>query len=305
MKPKKPMKTPPTMRRVSKSGKHQSPIKRAPPQGPTVVGDSLASIGYQESTAVRYLFYSYAAYCDAGSITDWSCTNWCSGDDYTLSDITTFSDSNTNTFGYVGYNAAHNEIVVSYRGTEATSIQDWIDDLTFDKTALQFMGVDGAQVHSGFYNCYLALQAASQSAVQNLLSQYPDATVYFTGHSLGGAITTIATLDAADNWGLDSSQIGHISFGSPRVGDATFANVFTDMVGSDNHYRVVNDHDIVPHVPLEIQGFHHIPTEVWLHGDDATICNDSGEDPSCSDSLLLATSVYDHLHYYGYAQGPC
>jgi len=92
-----------------------------------------------------------------------------------------------------------------------------------------------------------------------------------------------------------------MTYGSPRVGDATFASAFTQYVGENNHFRVVNDNDLVPHVPLEIMGFHHIATEVWLHDGETTVCNSSGEDPSCADSVI-GDSIFDHLHYYGYFQ---
>jgi len=269
--------------------------------GPAVVHDSLPSIGYQEPTGVRYLYYSYAAYCSANSLTQWNC-KWCSGNDYTLTDVSTVSDSATNTFGYVGYNSAHNEIVVSFRGTDPVSLQNWISDLTFGKTNLDFMGTTGVQVHSGFLAAYQNVADATQAAVSSLRSQYPSATVYFTGHSLGGALTTLATLDAVVSWGVDGGHIGHITFGSPRVGDSNFATLFTQKVGANNHLRLVNDADVVPHLPMEMMGFHHISTEVWLKGDTAKVCNSSGEDPSCSDSLLIAASVWDHIHYYNYLQ---
>jgi len=299
-----PSKTPKTPKapKAPKQPKHNSTAQPRPRKinQPVPVGDDLATIGYQEATALRYLWYSYAAYCDAGDITNWSC-QWCTGDDYTLEQVSTVYDAPSDTFGFIGYNDAHNEIVVSYRGTQPTSLTNWITDLSFAKTDLNFAGVNGAHVHSGFYNSYLAVAPDTQSAVFALQSQFPSANIYFTGHSLGGALATLGTLDAVVAWGLPGTSMGHITFGSPRVGDATFASAFTQYVGTSNHFRLVNDDDLVPHLPMELMGFHHISTEVWLHGDSAQICNSSGEDPSCSDSVL-GISVYDHIHYFGYLQ---
>jgi len=284
-------------------GKIHTPIKRPvhtrpSPSLPRPVQDNLATTGYVEANAVRYLFYSYAAYCSSSALTSWNCP-WCSGDDYTLTDVSTVSDDPSNSFGFVGYNSAHDEIVVSFRGTEPTSLTNWVEDLTIDK--VDFPGVSGAHVHSGFYNNYLSVSQQTETAVDALLALYPSATVYFTGHSLGGAMATVATLDAAVSWNIAGDQLAHYSFGSPRVGDPTFATSFTTIVGSDNHYRVVNDDDLVPHVLPMIAGFHHIPTEVWLHDGTDTVCDSSGEDPQCSDSTL-GLSVYDHVHYFGYFQ---
>jgi hypothetical protein len=97
----------------------------------------------------------------------------------------------------------------------------------------------------------------------------------------------------------------------------------------------VNDLDPVPHLPLQIQGYHHVPTEVWFDGKEYVNCDGSGrsilifllqlwgkilrrmrslapftgklyvitdfvgEDPNCSDSTIFAFSVHDHLSYMG------
>jgi len=54
------------------------------------------------------------------------------------------------------------------------------------------------------------------------------------------------------------------------------------------------------------QGFRHQPTEVWENPAESMnfkVCNaTNGEDPKCSDSVIR-DSVYDHLHYYGIAEG--
>ncbi len=56
--------------------------------------------------------------------------------------------------------------------------------------------------------------------------------------------------------------------------------------------------DIVPHVPPESFGFNHVPVEVWYDEPSTSfkVCNDSGEDPTCADSVL-GDSVQDHLDY--------
>ena len=62
----------------------------------------------------------------------------------------------------------------------------------------------------------------------------------------------------------------------------------------------------VPHLPNEEQDpfdpFHHVPQECWEQksGPEFILCDaDNGEDPHCSDSVLIPDSVDDHLHYFG------
>ncbi|OMO53724.1 lipase-like protein [Corchorus capsularis] len=78
-----------------------------------------------------------------------------------------------------------------------------------------------------------------------------------------------------------------------------------------NTFRVTNDHDIVPHLPpyytyFPKKTYHHFPTEVWLYSVGLgslvykveKVCDDSGEDPTCSRSVT-GNSITDHLNYFG------
>ena len=69
-------------------------------------------------------------------------------------------------------------------------------------------------------------------------------TVWFGGHSLGGALATLA----ADRFG---DTAGSCTIGSPRVGDRLFAAGF-DARFADRVLRYVNDADIVTHVPTPL-----------------------------------------------------
>jgi len=278
-----------------KGGGGKSDLKSMPPVKAEATPPPLPA--YSQTLGERYLKHSYAAYCSTPSIKNWNC-KWCeSSADNTMTGITVVEDSHTDTLAFIGYNEANGIIEVTFRGTVPTSLQDWVDDLTFSKSMSNFVG---GSVHKGFLNCYNALSAATKSAVKAFKRQYPKADVYFTGHSLGGAVATLAAADCVDSWGINAREVFLITFGSPRVGDATFATKFANMMGTRN-WRVVNNHDLVPHVPPKVLGWHHVATEVWIHG-GTTICNSSGEDPNCSDSLLIALSIPDHIHYYGYYQ---
>lgn len=61
----------------------------------------------------------------------------------------------------------------------------------------------------------------------------------------------------------------------------------------------MHESDAVPHVPPMSFGYHHVSMEEWLHNDDIVDCDDSGEDPNCSNSILIPR-VGDHLKYMGY-----
>ena len=63
---------------------------------------------------------------------------------------------------------------------------------------------------------------------------------------------------------------------------------------------MVHNRDIVPHVPFEAMGFTHIANEVLYDEGMAkyTICDDTGEDPKCSDRFDPDYSFADHDSYW-------
>lgn len=80
------------------------------------------------------------------------------------------------------------------------------------------------------------------------------------GHSLGGAFATLASLDMLlFNF---APSVRTVTFGSPRVGNTVYADLFNDYV--TNHLRVTHNHEIVPSTPPELFGYHHVAREVFV-----------------------------------------
>ena len=71
----------------------------------------------------------------------------------------------------------------------------------------------------------------------------------------------------------------------------------------------MHQNDIVPQLPpqkgLALFDFHHPPTEVWYRsGEPIKVCDQSGEDPSCQDSVpFLHLSAADHTWYLNMSTG--
>ncbi|PNG99177.1 Lipase, partial [Tetrabaena socialis] len=69
--------------------------------------------------------------------------------------------------------------------------------------------------------------------------------VLVTGHSLGGALATLAVHDLAKRMPTHAQQaISLYSYGAPRVGNEPFVGEFDRLVR--NTWRVTNTNDIVP-----------------------------------------------------------
>jgi hypothetical protein len=113
-----------------------------------------------------------------------------------------------------------------------------------------------------------------------MVSRYPTAKFYVTGHSLGAAVATIATAELFRN-GINVSTFIH--FASPRVGNSMFAKWWTATVKAEA-IRITHYRDPVIHLPTFNDGFEHVPNEVFYTNKESTryrVCN-GGEDESCS-----------------------
>lgn len=100
-------------------------------------------------------------------------------------------------------------------------------------------------------------------AILPTLTQLHGLPVHLSGHSLGGALVTIMALLLTNKHGFHVHTV--YTFGSPKVGDSAFAEAYQAIVGhSAKTYRVVNDLDPVPLVPLEAQGFIHVQEPIRL-----------------------------------------
>lgn len=231
--------------------------------------------------AFNYLMYCWASYCSS-NIPDWNC-HYCSENQVVASfkPYMLINGDGGNLFSYVGSNPTTQEVIAIFRGTIPTDLENWLADLNTIKTS--WAGSSTIEVHEGFYESYLNMAADLNNAVFTLMEQNPSYQLVVTGHSLGGAMATLAALNLTVNYG--KSPIVY-TFGSPRVGNDYFEEYFTQNVPVN--YRLVNYDDIVPHVPPQDFGFEHVVQEIWYNGSDWIACSTTdGEDPNCADSVSV------------------
>jgi len=256
-----------------------------------------ASAAYDPTFSRLALRRAYVSYCPANSISTWTCY-WCNPDikPQTTDSITMINGNTTNTFAYV---FIENQLIwVVVRGTQVTSINNWVHNVDFILTPL-FNSSTGIQVHEGFKSDTENIYPGILQAVKNRKEKCSNCGILITGHSLGGAISSIVALKLHQDMGSSAGDIAEWTYGSPRTGNPAFEQSHVSIVPVS--YRVVNAKDIVPHVPTKwFNLFQHVPTEVWYQSGyvDYKVCNGSGEDPSCSDSVTLP-SITDHLTYFG------
>ncbi|WP_054026640.1 lipase family protein [Bacillus sp. FJAT-28004] len=129
--------------------------------------------------------------------------------------------------------------VLAFRGSG--SAVDWVSDLIAQQTAYRPVKNVGL-THKGFTDIYMSARTQIIEIVNQLP---PDKPLFITGHSLGGALATLAAIDLANNTVFTAPIV--YTYGAPRVGDPKFVSVYNATVGT--HWRFQNEFDIVPHLP--------------------------------------------------------
>ncbi|KAK4535599.1 hypothetical protein CDCA_CDCA05G1624 [Cyanidium caldarium] len=171
------------------------------------------------------------------------------------------------------------KVIFAFRGTAQMSWRDFLTDAKmYQDDYSEDCGAEGAAIHAGFAEAFRSIRDAVRRVVDYFVeSGVPE--LYFTGHSLGGAMATLAALDTAQRVS-PSVRVRMYNFGSPRVGNAVFARTFNQHVPTA--YRLVNDADVVARMPRTISmDYHHVGFTVLVNPDGALWVEgqSAGEDP--------------------------
>lgn len=140
--------------------------------------------------------------------------------------------------------------VIACRGTEPNEWNDVRADLDASTALAETIG----RVHRGFKKEVDDLWPVLEQALKsNTL------TLWFTGHSLGGAMATICAGRCLLSH-IDSSPKQIFTYGSPRVGNKRYISH-----AKIDYLRWVNNNDIVTRVPPTWLGYRHSGEERYLN----------------------------------------
>ncbi|WP_264329751.1 MULTISPECIES: host RNA manipulator TomO [unclassified Wolbachia] len=155
------------------------------------------------------------------------------------------------------------EITIAYRGSR--NLFDYMKDAEMILTSSDGLLPEGGKIHSGFYSLF----KDSWDSVYEILKGYAndqkleikDFKINLTGHSMGGAIATIAALCLSVREGAEDLHVA--TFASPRVFDSAAAEVYEERLGKKT-IRVVNQSDFIPSLPLGSMGYKHVGEQLRI-----------------------------------------
>ena len=145
-------------------------------------------------------------------------------------------------------------IVLAFRGSQ--ELKDWQTNFstrlkrfnlgTTMEPLQEDMIPPRGQVHRGFQTAWESVEGNVIRQLQKWKQeQSGDLPLFITGHSLGGALATVAAASLTKQKFIVQ---GLYTFGQPRVGDLVFAAEMRLMLDG-KIFRFVNNNDIVPHIP--------------------------------------------------------
>lgn len=251
---------------------------------------------YNELQATYAVNVSQASYC-VGSVGTWDCKTCNPGVE--LYDVIENGGVRVlNAFDY-----EKNLIIVSFRGSSNT--MNWLDNLQVSHCN-PYQTFSSVSVEKGFYKALSFVREPLYDNIYKMMGMCSQCTLLITGHSLGGALSTLAAFELVhQEQKIRPENIQLITFGSPRVGNDEFKELMQSISKS---WRITHYYDIVPHVPEEFLKYIHISQEIWYNEENTKYveCDDlHKEDKSCSDSCAptKCTSTSDHADYLHTSMG--
>lgn len=143
-------------------------------------------------------------------------------------------------------------ICIAFRGTN--EIEDWIDNINAFSVKELF-----GEFHRGFYNSVQDLWQEIDKTVKKFQSEH-SRPIFITGHSLGGAMATVA---AAKLIHEDKPFTSVYTFGQPRALTRDTSRLFNAEC-KGRYFRFHNNNDIVTRVPARLMGYSHVGTYLYI-----------------------------------------
>ncbi|KAK0421203.1 hypothetical protein QR680_015109 [Steinernema hermaphroditum] len=214
--------------------------------------------------------------------------------------------------GFTAVSHSDKAIIVAFGGTEV--FVKLVDDIRRDlhrtppkadmipiiAKAEKFSA--GGYVSSYFYAAFKALwDAGVKEDFLALKSADPDYEVWVTGHSLGGAMASLAATVLAHESLVESDKLKLVTFGQPRTGDFVFATIHDHLI--DYSYRITHWEDEAVHYPPAfypagfLRGYIHHKAEIFYDEvNNYLVCHEP-VDMDCSAGNLWP-KLHGHLYYF-------
>ena len=144
-----------------------------------------------------------------------------------------------------------NEVIVIFKGS--CSVVDWAYNLKFWMTPFAYRGDKNIKVHYG-------MNEKLKQAFDFLITKIkPTDKVYFTGHSLGGCLSLLASYATATIIGAEIAAV--YAFGAPPVGNGVWEKSYNGLPLKNVTYDFMLKDDWTNYLPLKALGYKSVGRE--------------------------------------------
>lgn len=278
--------------------------KREPPSFNGVVSDLSINCFVMQTHVTLFNFAWLVYYWDTPKVENFKLTQ----DVFKFSVAEYIKDKSTDTHALVI--DGEDRIVIAFKGTTSTKNlktdinmfysnaraliptqlgeEDFEGDAAAMKNAtLQTRTWRRAKIHKGFACAYAAVGPRLLSRIKKLQDE-KRRPVFLTGHSLGGALATVCSVDLFFRLGLTRKEIFVSTFGAPRVGNRQFWKIYNEAVPI--HWRIVVGPDVVAKLPK--MGYIHVGKKVLI-----TVDGDLFIDPNSLELNMWSGDVASILYH--------
>jgi len=151
------------------------------------------------------------------------------------------------------------QYLFAFRGTDG--IEEWIDDLHVAHTPFapetpnpKHPVPDSVRIEDGFAEIY----GSMQGTLFQLLDRLSPSRLLISGHSLGGSLSELFTLDVFLS--RPQQAFATLNHAAARAGNSSYASFYDSLtLGAGNPtLRVVNVEDVIPCLPPSILGYQQV-----------------------------------------------
>eukprot|EP00466_Bigelowiella_natans_P010982 jgi/Bigna1/143766/aug1.81_g18474 len=158
--------------------------------------------------------------------------------------------------------------VLAFSGSQ--NIENWIQNLKFALRSPGELISKDVKVHHGFLEYIEELGKALSELYRQCETELASERafiVYLVGHSLGGALASLAAACLVLNQKfskITSKVMRVVTFGQPSVGDSAFAKLYNEIGLGSRTTRVMMSKDAVPDLPhTYVSWYRHVGTGIY------------------------------------------
>lgn len=193
----------------------------------------------------------------------------------------------------VDWNQVHVDWQLASKWDWLGKFQDWLNSIWVPTVTISLCTWEWGpgKVHCGFLAQFKEQKDDLDAQLDDLVNNKGVNDILITGHSLGGALSWLATYYIRQRYPSSNINVEVISFAAASNGDATFNQWIKDKIPAVNRNHVVYGYDPIPCVPPGVPE----PSQIQHFTADWPIVTDEKWYSERKHLCIISINVGDHM----------